>query len=766
MASTSVLQNLGKKAKDYVAGLKALPVGESDIQGLKEAAQNVSTPAAAAPATAPVHVPTAAEKNNPLTRYGSRPEEKRIDVSDMVKSLPSYGEGGYVPEDQVAVVHEGEKVLTPEEAEKYTESSNKFVAPPKEKGSQSEAQPMRSEVTDQAITEAGMKESGTHPSQQAQPAPEQKGTDAERRAIEVDKQQAMGSGNLVKLGTATLNEKHLSAPSGMNQGTQGEGKGLEQGATPPADFAPKAGFKPMNVEPTAPAAAPTATPAAAPTATPAAAPTATPAAMDRKAKIADYDAKIQAALDTATPEGKELADRLSYAKQSFEHKNHWGTADNHPGFLGKLGHVAEEVGSRLPIAGPIMSNIPGTEGYNNRQAESTLGQINKDTPLTTARMTEESKESPKAGTPEQQLIPAEAELRAAQATGDPVKIKAAQDKVNDITTAAQAGKVPTEHEGTPEQQLITANENLRKATASGDPTAIATAKAKVDDITSAINSKTSATSTPATPEQIKEYGDRVATLGLTPEQSKVYGTAPAGTSAAELDKRYTEAQGLKNITDKEAEKKLQEQQHKDDEAHKANEQAGKIYDKYSTELDKIKTPADATAARANLAIHNLDLKTKEADAVVAPEILTLAAGGQGSGLRMNEAEIKRIAGGRALWDTLVAKANYIKENGGTFDDKQRGELRQIAAYIAERSAAVSSVLDQARNNMLAGADDEKSVRKAYNDGNRIASAIQRQGIVPEGGVRSPGDYVFFNGQVMIVDEKGKGHPVLTQQHKP
>jgi len=62
--------------------------------------------------------------------------------------------------------------------------------------------------------------------------------------------------------------------------------------------------------------------------------------------------------------------------------------------------------------------------------------------------------------------------------------------------------------------------------------------------------------------------------------------------------------------------------------------------------------------------------------------------------------------------------------------------------------------------MLAGQNDEAAVRRAYTDGNRVASAIQRKGVIPPGGTFSPGDYIMFNGQVMIIDEKGKGHPAL------
>jgi hypothetical protein len=112
--------------------------------------------------------------------------------------------------------------------------------------------------------------------------------------------------------------------------------------------------------------------------------------LDRKATIADYDKKIAAALDLATPEGQEQAERLANAKQEFIHRNPWGSVDNHPGELGKLGHVAEEVGARLPIISSVVNQIPGSEGARNAEHNATLGQIEKDTPLTTAREAEEN----------------------------------------------------------------------------------------------------------------------------------------------------------------------------------------------------------------------------------------------------------------------------------------------------------------------------------------------------------------------------------------
>jgi len=48
---------------------------------------------------------------NPKAKYGSRPGEKRIDVTEMAKSLGSYEKGtDYVPKTGPAILHEGEAV--------------------------------------------------------------------------------------------------------------------------------------------------------------------------------------------------------------------------------------------------------------------------------------------------------------------------------------------------------------------------------------------------------------------------------------------------------------------------------------------------------------------------------------------------------------------------------------------------------------------------------------------------------------------------------
>ena len=102
------------------------------------------------------------------------------------------------------------------------------------------------------------------------------------------------------------------------------------------------------------------------------------ASMERKARLADYDHSIMEAMDKAAqtndPAYQEQADRLKLAKMEYEKMNPWGSEGNHPGILGKIGHVAAKVGN---IAGDvtvprIMQNIPGTD-LNKIQQRNALG---------------------------------------------------------------------------------------------------------------------------------------------------------------------------------------------------------------------------------------------------------------------------------------------------------------------------------------------------------------------------------------------------------
>jgi hypothetical protein len=79
------------------------------------------------------------------------------------------------------------------------------------------------------------------------------------------------------------------------------------------------------------------------------------------------------------------------------------------------------------------------------------------------------------------------------------------------------------------------------------------------------------------------------------------------------------------------------------------------YKYHSDKLLALAKPVDDAANRSQRLSDNLNLHTAQADTILAPELLTVTSGGLGSGLRINEAEINRVQGGRPMIAQLQAK---------------------------------------------------------------------------------------------------------------
>jgi hypothetical protein len=205
--------------------------------------------------------------------------------------------------------------------------------------------------------------------------------------------------------------------------------------------------------------------------------------MDHKAKLKDYDTRIQAALDEGTADGQEKADRLQLAKQQYEKSTPWGSATNHPGVLGKLGHIGENIASHLPIVGNVMRSIPGTTANRAIEHAGTVAQTAKDTELATAREAEEGKADKTALAPNLKQVsggavdPAHPELGQQVAyfnekTGKtefhgPVaeKPNAAQSKKDFQGTLAKIG---TPEAADPKEQMTALTEAHKQGTISDD----------------------------------------------------------------------------------------------------------------------------------------------------------------------------------------------------------------------------------------------------------------------------------------------------------
>jgi hypothetical protein len=140
------------------------------------------------------------------------------------------------------------------------------------------------------------------------------------------------------------------------------------------------------------------------------------------------------------------------------------------------------------------------------------------------------------------------------------------------------------------------------------------------------------------------------------------------------------------------------------------------YQFQSKRMDKIAAPIEQRAERISRLEDTLNQNNPQADALVAPELLTVMAGGQGSGLRMNEAEIARIIGGRSAWETLKANIQHWSTDpqaARSITPDQQRQIRSLFGAIKTRVGQKMQALDEERQN-LANSDNPAEHRLIYN----------------------------------------------------
>jgi len=140
-------------------------------------------------------------------------------------------------------------------------------------------------------------------------------------------------------------------------------------------------------------------------------------------------------------------------------------------------------------------------------------------------------------------------------------------------------------------------------------------------------------------------------------------------------------------------------------------------------LDTLAAPIDQRLQRLSTLQDTIYQKTPQADSLIAPELLTVMAGGQGSGLRMNEAEIARIVGGRSNWESLQAAVNKWKGPGNALSitDPQRAQIQSLIGTVNDRLVQKRAALDDAYEN-LNNASDPAEHRRIVNEARRAMTA--------------------------------------------
>jgi hypothetical protein len=256
------------------------------------------------------------------------------------------------------------------------------------------------------------------------------------------------------------------------------------------------------------------------------------------------------------------------------------------------------------------------------------------------------------------------EWAAAQASGDPGAIQAAAEK-NRATIGPLAQKL--QMGGSPEWQ----EKNQRKGIAQAEGTAI------VDPVSGTVIS-------PASPRrETRSVDEQIAAATLAGDDATVQKLLQVKRQAASAA-RDPEAAAARV-------------------AARGDARLDKSYQFNSAELERTAKPLTDQAERFGRLVETVNQKTPQADALIAPELLTVMAGGSGSGLRMNEAEISRVIGGRSKMEGLKAALNKWSLDPSkalSVTDEQRKEIGLLLAAMRDRISAKSTALDDARNGLV------------------------------------------------------------------
>jgi len=195
-----------------------------------------------------------------------------------------------------------------------------------------------------------------------------------------------------------------------------------------------------------------------------------------------------------------------------------------------------------------------------------------------------------------------------------------------------------------------------------------------------------------------------------------------------------------------------------DTSGKTTARSDKSYQYNNDKLDKMGAPVEQLAMRIGRLREALAQGTPQADALVAPELLTVMAGGQGSGLRMNEAEISRVIGGRSNWESLQAAVNKWRldpSSARSITPAQQQQIRALTDAVFQKLLTKQHALDQAREHLL-DSDDPQEHRRIVQQTHQHLTGIDE-------GTGGGGKEEGAGGTISIKAPNGKNYTFTDQK---
>lgn len=133
-------------------------------------------------------------------------------------------------------------------------------------------------------------------------------------------------------------------------------------------------------------------------------------------------------------------------------------------------------------------------------------------------------------------------------------------------------------------------------------------------------------------------------------------------------------------------------------------------------IDTLKMPIAARADRLTRLNDALTAESPAIDPLIAPELISSMAGGQGTGIRVTQGEIQAAVGGRNKWQDLQAAVDRWRMDPSKPFLVTPEQRKQIQAIVTLTAGRVKGALDDidAAGDELVDAPDANSHRAIYN----------------------------------------------------
>lgn len=123
----------------------------------------------------------------------------------------------------------------------------------------------------------------------------------------------------------------------------------------------------------------------------------------------------------------------------------------------------------------------------------------------------------------------------------------------------------------------------------------------------------------------------------------------------------------------------------------------------TSQIDALRKPVDDMAGKIGDLKDIVNQGTGVADAVIAPKLLSVIAGGQGSGVRVTKSEINQVMGGRSLPGGVEAFLTKVAK-GESVTPTQRQQMLDLAGLYERKLGDRIKTIRQAQSDVDAAKD--------------------------------------------------------------